>query len=283
MLDGRARGPVERLLAPIGKTLQRAGVSADALTVIGLVFSCVTGLLIASGHFVFATIGVAATGIPDLLDGSVARESGKAGPRGAFFDSVCDRLSDLVLMGGVAWYLTGTAHPRNAMLALGVAGFSFVISYERSKAEGLGFHAKGGLMERAERMIALGVGLLFNILVPVLWIMLVGTALTVVTRFFTVWRQATDDAATRQDASPSDVTPDDVTPDDVDLTDATATASTASGSGSPVGASAAGHFTDTARPRTFSEWWQSRRPDGDARRSRERRAERRRVARHSRP
>ena len=66
-----------------------------------------------------------------------------------------------------------------------------LVSYERAKAEALGLSARGGVMERAERMVLLGVGLAFDILVPVLWIMLALTALTAVHRFVMVWRQAT--------------------------------------------------------------------------------------------
>ena len=70
-----------------------------------------------------------------------------------------------------------------------------LITYERARAESLGFTARGGLMERAERMVLLGVGLAFDILVPVLWIMLVLTAFTAVQRFVKVWRQATPERA----------------------------------------------------------------------------------------
>jgi hypothetical protein len=65
-----------------------------------------------------------------------------------------------------------------------------VISYERAKAESLGLQAKGGLMERAERFVFLGIGCAFGILVPVLWVMLVLTAVTATQRFVIVWRQA---------------------------------------------------------------------------------------------
>ena len=68
-----------------------------------------------------------------------------------------------------------------------------LISYERAKAEALGFHARGGLMERAERLALLGLGVLFEtLLVPILWLMLVLTAFTAVQRFVVVWRQASD-------------------------------------------------------------------------------------------
>lgn len=68
-----------------------------------------------------------------------------------------------------------------------------LVSYERAKAEALGLSARGGVMERAERMVLLGVGLAFDILVPVMWLMLALTAITVVHRFVMVWRQATHD------------------------------------------------------------------------------------------
>ncbi len=68
-----------------------------------------------------------------------------------------------------------------------------LVSYERAKAEALGLSARGGVMERAERMVLLGVGLAFDVLVPVMWLMLSLTALTAVHRFVMVWRQASHD------------------------------------------------------------------------------------------
>jgi CDP-diacylglycerol--glycerol-3-phosphate 3-phosphatidyltransferase len=137
------------------------------------------------------------TGLPDILDGSVARQSGRAGPRGAFFDSVCDRVADAALVVGVGWYLAETGTPSVAVLAMAVLALSMLITYERARAESLGFQARGGLMERAERLVLLGVGLAFDILVPVLWVMLALTAFTAVQRFVKVWRQATPERARR--------------------------------------------------------------------------------------
>jgi CDP-diacylglycerol--glycerol-3-phosphate 3-phosphatidyltransferase len=74
---------------------------------------------------------------------------------------------------------------------MAVLGASLIISYERAKAEALGFNAKGGIMERAERLVLLGLGLLFEtLLVPILWVMLVLTLFTALQRFVKVWRQA---------------------------------------------------------------------------------------------
>ena len=156
MLDGRWRAKVERALDPIGRSLHRIGISADVLTVLGLVIAAATAVAIASGHLLWAFFGVVLTGLPDLLDGSVARYSGKAGPRGAFLDSTADRVSDGLLFGGVAWYLAdeGKYLP---VLVLAVLALSMLITYERARAESLGFSARGGLMERAERMVLLAI------------------------------------------------------------------------------------------------------------------------------
>jgi CDP-diacylglycerol--glycerol-3-phosphate 3-phosphatidyltransferase len=100
-------------------------------------------------------------------------------------------VSDSLVLGGLAWYLANTRSSHVALLPLAILGASNLVSYERARAESLGFTARGGLMERAERMIAIGLGLLFSvILVPLLWLMLGLTVLTAVQRFLMVWRQA---------------------------------------------------------------------------------------------
>jgi CDP-diacylglycerol--glycerol-3-phosphate 3-phosphatidyltransferase len=201
MLDGRWRAKAERGLDPMGRALYRVGISANILTVVGLVIAAATAFAIATGHLLLGFFGVILTGLPDLLDGSVARYSGKAGPRGAFFDSVSDRVSDALLFGGVAWYLADESRYL-PVLVLAVLALSMLITYERARAESLGFSARGGLMERAERMVLLSIGLLFDVLVPMMWIMLVLTAVTAVHRFVMVWRQATA-AALAAEANPA--------------------------------------------------------------------------------
>lgn len=191
MLDGRWRAKVERGLAPVGKGLQRAGITADSLTLVGLACAIATAILIGAGELRWAVLGVVASGATDILDGSVARHSGKASPRGAFLDSVVDRVADAVMFGGVAWYLVGQGRDA-VILAFAVGALSMVISYERARAEALGFEARGGILERAERMLLLGIGLAFHVLVPVLWVMLALGTVTAAQRFVKVWRQASD-------------------------------------------------------------------------------------------
>lgn len=191
MFDKRLRPQVEQRLRPVGANIRKAGLTADHLTLLGVVMAVAASVAIGMGALRAALLFLALTAIPDVLDGAVAKASGTASPRGAFFDSVSDRVSDALLLGGVAWYLEGRHSGHIALLPLAVLALSMLISYERAKAESLGFDARGGVMERAERIIALGLGLLFPvILVAVLWVMLALTALTAVQRFVGVWRQA---------------------------------------------------------------------------------------------
>jgi CDP-diacylglycerol--glycerol-3-phosphate 3-phosphatidyltransferase len=192
MFDGRWRQAVDRSTGPVGKWLVRMGVTADLLTWSGLVFSVATAVAVGSGHLLLGIPLLALTGFHDLLDGPVAKAAGTASVRGAFFDSVADRVADAVLMGGVAWYLVSVHEGELALLPLAVLGVTSIVSYERAKAEALGLSAaKGGLMERAERMILLGAGFLASwLLVPVLWILLGLVTATAVGRFVRVWRAA---------------------------------------------------------------------------------------------
>jgi CDP-diacylglycerol---glycerol-3-phosphate 3-phosphatidyltransferase len=192
MFDGHFRANAERTLKPVGHQLKRTGITADHLTGLGVVMALGASLAIGNGYLSLGLLLLVLTALPDVLDGAVAKASGTASARGAFFDSVADRFTDALLLGGVAWYLASTQPGRIAVLPMAVLGASMLISYERAKAEALGFDAKGGIMERAERLVALGLGLLFSqLLVPILWVMLVLTLVTAGQRFAKVWVQAT--------------------------------------------------------------------------------------------
>jgi CDP-diacylglycerol--glycerol-3-phosphate 3-phosphatidyltransferase len=191
MLDGRWKANIEKGLRPIGTNLRRTGITADHLTTMGVVMAAAAAVAIGAGQLRIGLLLLVLTGLPDALDGAVAKASGTAGPRGAFFDSVSDRVSDSLLLGGVAWYLASTHPGHLSLLPMAVLAASLVISYQRAKAEALGFDARGGIMERAERVILLGLGLLFDsLLIGILWVMLVLTLVTAVQRFVKVWRQA---------------------------------------------------------------------------------------------
>jgi CDP-diacylglycerol--glycerol-3-phosphate 3-phosphatidyltransferase len=190
VFDKRCRTGVERGLSPVGSRLGRVGITANQLTVLGVALSVLSGLAVARGWIFVGVLLLGASAVPDLLDGAVAKAQGTASPRGAFFDSVSDRISDTFVLGGVAWYLASVHGGHIAVLPLAVIGASNLISYERARAESLGFSARGGLMERAERIFLLGVGLSFTVvLIPVLWLMLGLCLFTAAHRFVMVWRQ----------------------------------------------------------------------------------------------
>lgn len=190
MFDGRWRKTIDEGLEPLGAGLRRAGISADVVTVTGIVMATACATAIGAGHFRLAMFLLFLTGVPDALDGAVAKAAGTASKRGAYFDSVADRFTDALLFGGAAWYLAGRGG-RIVMLPFALMAAAALVSYQRAKADSLGFDARGGLMERAERFLVLGFGLLFSeLFVPVLWVMLVLTAFTAGQRFVKVWRQA---------------------------------------------------------------------------------------------
>jgi CDP-diacylglycerol---glycerol-3-phosphate 3-phosphatidyltransferase len=191
MFDGRFRAPIEKVVRPVGRSLSKSGLTPDHLTVVGLVVAVGAAVALANGDLRLGLLLVVLAAVPDMLDGAVAKASNNSSQRGAFFDSVIDRITDGLLFFGVAWYFASTEGPYLALLPMSVMGVSQVISYQRAKAESLGLYAKGGLMERAERIILLCLGLLFDaLLVPIMWLMLVLVTITAAQRFWIVWRQA---------------------------------------------------------------------------------------------
>lgn len=191
MFDGKFRTPVDKAVKPVGDALRRTNLTPDHLTIVGLVVGIGAAVAIGAGYLQLGLLLVVLAALPDLLDGALAKASDSASQRGAFFDSTVDRITDALLFGGVAWYLASTESAHMTLLPFAVMALSALISYQRAKAESLGLDAKGGLMERAERVVLLCLGLLFEpLLVPVLWVMLLLTAITAAQRFVKVWRQA---------------------------------------------------------------------------------------------
>jgi len=209
VFDGNMREQVDRGVQPVGAALVGIGITADMMTIVGITMSAAAAIVIGSGNLLLGMILMALTGLPDLLDGAIAKAAGTSSTRGAYFDSVADRLTDIMLFSGLAWYLSDTRDGQIHMLPVAVMGLAIMISYQRAKAESLGFDAKGGLMERAERFIALGVGLFLgsfnvNLLLAVLWVMFALTAITAIQRFLKVWKQASVGRPTPTRAGPAE-------------------------------------------------------------------------------
>ncbi len=209
MIDGRRRRKRAEATADtpvttrsIGERLVALGVGANMVTAFGVLLAAATGALIGLGDFLVAVGLIIVGGLMDTLDGHVAKVAGTASGRGAFFDSVSDRVGDSMIFVGLAWYFVRVHDANAALLPIGILALANLVSYERAKAESLGYRAQGGLMERAERLILLGVALTVGnfvhaALVPLLALLAVLTGATALGRFGRVWRQASGTAMTR--------------------------------------------------------------------------------------
>src|SRR5215210_2421409 len=128
MIDERLRGNVDRRLRPVGARAGKARLRADHLTLLGLVMAVATSVAIGAGALRAAVLLLVLTAVPDALDGAVAKATGTASPRGSFFDSVADRVSDALLLGGVAWFLAGSGSGHVVLLPLALLAASMLVS-----------------------------------------------------------------------------------------------------------------------------------------------------------
>jgi len=172
--------------APLGFIARRIPFSPNVLSVTGFLITAAAAFIIPY-HLLLGGIFIMIGGIFDMLDGIVARTTGRATKFGAFLDSVLDRYSDAFLFLSIAWYLAAHGDHTGSFLSIGTLVGAFLISYARARAEGLGASCHTGILERPERIILLIVGTVTGLIVPVLWILLVLTHLTVLQRIFHVW------------------------------------------------------------------------------------------------
>lgn len=195
------------ILAPIVNLFLRLGISPDAVTLVGTL-GVVGGALIffPQGKLLTGVLVITAFVFSDLIDGAMARKSGRVSVFGNFFDSTLDRFGDAAIFGGLALYFAG---PGDSEVMLAVALYCLtmgsVTSYARAKAESLGMDAKGGIAERADRLVAVlvitGVGAMFGSDVPltvILWVLAAASTYTVGFRILKVRRQALVLDAARQ-------------------------------------------------------------------------------------
>jgi CDP-diacylglycerol--glycerol-3-phosphate 3-phosphatidyltransferase len=185
----KARNSFRHVTEPAGHALAKAGFTANSLTVIGLAGSVGAGILIASGYARVGGLLSLLSGLPDMLDGAVAKATGRSSRRGAFLDSVVDRLSDAAVLAGIVWLGISRNEPRVAVLAAMVLALSLIVSYVKARAESLGYECNVGIAERPERVVVLGVALLVGHVLAGLWVLVIAAAITVVQRIMRVWQQ----------------------------------------------------------------------------------------------
>jgi CDP-diacylglycerol---glycerol-3-phosphate 3-phosphatidyltransferase len=200
-----ARAVVARIFNPPARGLLALGISPNAVTVIGTLGVIAGSLVFAfTGRFITGVVIITLSAFTDLLDGTMARMRGRSGKFGAFLDSTCDRIADGAIFGAAAYWLAthGRHWGAGAALVCLIAGVG--VSYSKARAEGLGMTANVGLVERAERLVAVGIGGLLTGsgltygLDIVLGIIAVGSIITLFQRMATVYHQ--DQAAIAAEA-----------------------------------------------------------------------------------
>lgn len=197
-----------RLIDPVANWLVRTGVHPNTITATGTACTIIAAVLFGMGHIRSAGIFLGITALFDVLDGTVARRSGKESTFGAFLDSTLDRLSDGALFVGLAtFYALDPVHHSAWMMLLCMFGLvgATMTSYTRARAEALGIDAKVGMVQRAERVTLLaapqglfGLALGGWVLNTVVGIITVGAWITVIQRVQFVYHKTSN----RVDAEP---------------------------------------------------------------------------------
>jgi CDP-diacylglycerol---glycerol-3-phosphate 3-phosphatidyltransferase len=197
MLNAVARATAARTLTPLARLLTRAGVSPDVVTVTGTLGVSAGALVFYSrGEFFVGTLVITAFVFSDLVDGTMARLSGRASAWGAFLDSTLDRVGDAAIFGALVLWFSGTGDdPVRAGLSLYCLVTGAVVPYAKARAEGLGLRADVGLAERSDRLVVIlvataldGLGVPY-VQVVALVLLAVATTVTVLQRMVTVRRQ----------------------------------------------------------------------------------------------
>jgi CDP-diacylglycerol---glycerol-3-phosphate 3-phosphatidyltransferase len=202
VLNQKIRGLWDDAMQPVGRRLARSGIGANAITLAGVALQGVVAYEIIRGSLFVGGLVAIVAGIADTLDGAVAKAGG-ASRFGALLDSTADRLSDALFFAPVAWLyaVSGAAAYSGqrwvAALALATLVASYLVSYVKARAEGLGYECNVGIVERAERLILIILGLLLNLVPAVLVILGLLSVVTVVQRLAHVRAQARRRSAVR--------------------------------------------------------------------------------------
>jgi len=179
-----------RITGPVIRILSKSGITPNTLTFINLAVNIIAAYVIARGYFFLGGALVLVAGLFDLLDGALARFTERATRFGAILDSVVDRISEAaILCGLLIWYIPQEEVGLKIVLIFIVLIGSFLVSYIRARAEGLGWQCQVGLFTRAERVIVLAIGLLVNQIFIALCILVVFVFITVVQRLVYLRKQ----------------------------------------------------------------------------------------------
>ncbi len=188
-MEAWARKNTRFILDPVVGALARAGVAPNALTVLGFLLNAAAGVLIGLGYVVAGGLVMTLLAMPlDALDGALARALDRQTRFGAFLDSVLDRFAEAALLAGLAAYFLQRGDSVSVAVTFVALVGSYMVSYTRARAEGLGLECRVGLFSRLGRFLLLAVGLIVNQPVITVWLLAVLSLATAVQRMIYVYR-----------------------------------------------------------------------------------------------
>jgi len=187
---------IELILNTSASFLQSKGFTPNQLTYAGMGLNFVAGWVYLAGLLPLGGLLLLVAGLGDMLDGPLARVSGKASRFGAFLDSVVDRYSDFFIFGGIAAHFAVTGQMGYFLLAMGTLAGAFVTSYAKARSENFIANCATGILERPERIILLSIATLFTgLLGIILWVLFIGTNFTAIQRMIFTQKQLAADSS----------------------------------------------------------------------------------------
>jgi CDP-diacylglycerol--glycerol-3-phosphate 3-phosphatidyltransferase len=202
-ISNESRGRIKQVFEPIALAMGRAGLTPNALTLIGFAITAIGSVLVGLQFWVIGGLVVFFGGVFDMFDGTLARATGQTSPLGAFMDSTFDKAGEiLVFLGVIAGLLAAGAADVPIVVAAAAMGASIMVSYTRAKSDGLGFSsgmglAAVGVMPREVRLVIVSIGIVLTgtslgttAIEFALGVILVGAVITVIQRILFVRSQA---------------------------------------------------------------------------------------------
>lgn len=188
-MKGRIRKLLNVILVPLAQKLLKIGFTPNFATLTGFFFNILAAIFIGFKNHIEGGILILVGGFFDILDGILARELKINHRFGALFDSSIDRFSEAIIFLGILVYVFKETSLLYVILVIVALIGSFMVSYVRARAEGLGFKCEVGLLTRVERVVILGVCLILRQLPIALWIIAILANLTAIHRLIYIWQK----------------------------------------------------------------------------------------------
>lgn len=177
---------MEQGFTPLALALARRGVTADQVTIVGTLLQSISAIFVGAGWLFLGGALYLLSGALDTLDGTLARVTETASARGAFLDSTLDRIAEGAMFTGLAYYFAANGSPFDAAMAVLTFMAAMLVSYIRARAEALGIPGSDGLATRGERVLVIGIGLVFGWIALAIYFVGIAAAYTVGQRFLVV-------------------------------------------------------------------------------------------------